>query len=139
MRQRKITLGEMRSDGGPTRLLIYCGGYKCAHSIEIDSFRWPDQVRLSDLEPSLLAGFAAIAAPMSGHAAYYIQSLPKTEQKAEQWQTAIRCLIGAAEGRDFLVHARIGVLRALNRHVVREFNPDAKNNHWGKRKLKRDQ
>jgi hypothetical protein len=34
--------------------------------------------------------------------------------------------------------ARIGFLRALNRHVVREFNPDRKDPHWGKRKLKRD-
>ena len=35
--------------------------------------------------------------------------------------------------------ARIGVMKALNRHVVREFNPDRKDQHWGKRKLKRDQ
>ena len=35
--------------------------------------------------------------------------------------------------------ARIGVMQALNRHVVREFNPDRKEHHWGKRKLKRDQ
>jgi hypothetical protein len=35
--------------------------------------------------------------------------------------------------------ARIGVMKALNRHVVRTFNPDAKAHHWGKRKLKRDQ
>jgi hypothetical protein len=34
--------------------------------------------------------------------------------------------------------ARIGLMRALNRHVVREFNPDRKDTHWGKRKLKRD-
>jgi hypothetical protein len=34
--------------------------------------------------------------------------------------------------------ARIGVMRALNRHVVREFNPDRKDTHWGQRKLKRD-
>ena len=31
-----------------------------------------------------------------------------------EWQTAIHCLTGAAEGRDFLMHARIGVLRAIN-------------------------
>jgi hypothetical protein len=68
-------------------------------------------------------------------AADYIQRLPKAEQKVEQWQTAIHCLIGAAEGRDILMHARIGVLRALNRHVVREFNSDRKETHWGKRKL----
>jgi hypothetical protein len=35
--------------------------------------------------------------------------------------------------------ARIGVMRALNRHVERVFNPDRKEHHWGKRKLKRDQ
>jgi len=35
--------------------------------------------------------------------------------------------------------ARIGVMRALNRHVERVFNPDRIDKHWGKRKLKRDQ
>ena len=35
--------------------------------------------------------------------------------------------------------ARIGVMRALNRHVERVFNPDRKDHHWGKRKLARDQ
>jgi hypothetical protein len=35
--------------------------------------------------------------------------------------------------------ARIGVVKALNRHVGRVFNPDHKDRHWGKRKLKRDQ
>jgi hypothetical protein len=34
--------------------------------------------------------------------------------------------------------ARIGVMRALNRHVERVFNPDRKDHHWGRRKLKRD-
>jgi hypothetical protein len=37
------------------------------------------------------------------------------------------------------IFARIGVMRALNRHVVREFNPDRKETHWGKQKLKRDE
>jgi hypothetical protein len=71
-------------------------------------------------------------------AANYIMKLPKAEQNLEEWQTAIGCLIGAAEGRDFLMHARIGMLRALNRHVERAFNPDRKDTYWGKRKLKRD-
>jgi hypothetical protein len=48
-------------------------------------------------------------------------------------------LIGAAEGRDFIMHARIGVMRALNRNVEREFDSSRKETHWGKRKLKRDQ
>ena len=49
-RQQKITLGEMRSDGGPRRLLIYGGDHKCAHSVVISSECWP-HARLSDLEP----------------------------------------------------------------------------------------
>jgi hypothetical protein len=34
--------------------------------------------------------------------------------------------------------ARIGVMRAINRHVQRVFNPDRKDTHWGRRKLARD-
>jgi hypothetical protein len=31
------------------------------------------------------------------------------------------------------------VMRALNRNVERVFNPDRKDNHWGRRKLARNQ
>jgi hypothetical protein len=34
--------------------------------------------------------------------------------------------------------AQIGVVKALNRHVERVFNPDRKEHHWGKRQLLRD-
>jgi hypothetical protein len=34
--------------------------------------------------------------------------------------------------------ARIGVMKALNRHVERMFDSSRKETHWGKRKLKRD-
>jgi hypothetical protein len=34
--------------------------------------------------------------------------------------------------------ARIGVMRALNRHVERVFDPTRKEHHWGQRKLARD-
>jgi hypothetical protein len=66
-------------------------------------------------------------------AASYIMKLPKTEQNLPEWQTVISCLIGAAEGRDFMMHARIGMLRALNRHVERVFDPSHK--HYRRRKL----
>ena len=33
--------------------------------------------------------------------------------------------------------ARIGIARALNRHVELAFNPDRKEHHWGRRRLKR--
>jgi hypothetical protein len=49
-RPQKITLGEMRASGG-RGLLVYCADYRCAHAIRITADRWPDQVRLSDLEP----------------------------------------------------------------------------------------
>jgi hypothetical protein len=48
-RPQKITLGEMRATG-VRDLLIYCADYKCSHSTTISGDRWPDQVRLSDLE-----------------------------------------------------------------------------------------
>jgi hypothetical protein len=41
-------------------------------------------------------------------------------------------LINAVEvGGGWLMLARIGVMRALNRHVERVFNPDRKDAHWG--------
>jgi hypothetical protein len=50
VREQKITLGEMRSSG-PRRLLVYCGDYRCAHSVIINSDQWSDDIRLSDVEP----------------------------------------------------------------------------------------
>jgi hypothetical protein len=49
-RQQKITFGEMR-ESGVDRILIYCADYKCSHSIGMSADRWPDHVRLSDIEP----------------------------------------------------------------------------------------
>src|SRR6476620_11354785 len=48
-RPQKITLAEMRSMG-PSRLLIYCGNYKCSHSIVLDASLWSSHPRLSELE-----------------------------------------------------------------------------------------
>jgi hypothetical protein len=52
MRPQKITFGELRSCG-VRGLLIHCADYKCSHSIEMMADHWPDDVRLSDIEPSL--------------------------------------------------------------------------------------
>jgi hypothetical protein len=72
-------------------------------------------------------------------AAKYIQKLPKAEQQLAEWQAAVEAMLLVVEHNGPAMMARIGVMRALNRHVVREFNPDRKDTHWGKRKLKRDQ
>jgi hypothetical protein len=48
-----------------------------------------------------------------------MMELPKADQNLPEWQAAISCLMSAAEGRDFLMHARIGMLRALLRGICR--------------------
>jgi hypothetical protein len=72
-------------------------------------------------------------------AAEHITKLPKAEFSAPEWQAAMEALILVAESGGPTMLARIGVVRALNRHVERVFNPDRKDHHWSKRKLKRDQ
>jgi hypothetical protein len=69
----------------------------------------------------------------------YITKLSKAEHEAPEWLAAMEALILVAENNGPTMFVRIGVMRALNRHHVREFNTDRKPHHWGKRKLKRDQ
>jgi hypothetical protein len=70
-------------------------------------------------------------------AANYIQKLPKAEQLLDEWQAAVEALLLVIELNGPTMMARIGVMRALNRHVERVFNTDRKDKHWGKRKIKR--
>jgi hypothetical protein len=72
-------------------------------------------------------------------AAGYITALPKKEADAPEWQAAIEALMLVADLGGPTMFARIGIMRALNRHHVREFNPNRKDPHWGRRKPKRDQ
>jgi hypothetical protein len=71
-------------------------------------------------------------------AAEYITELPKAEHDADEWQAAMQALLLVAELDGPLMFARIGVMKALNRHVERVFNPSRKDKHWGRRKLARD-
>jgi chemotaxis regulatin CheY-phosphate phosphatase CheZ len=71
--------------------------------------------------------------------AHLAKTVPKAERNMPEVLTAAEMLTYAAERGWPTMFARIGVMRALNRHHVREFNPDRKDPHWGKRKLKRDQ
>jgi hypothetical protein len=68
----------------------------------------------------------------------YITKLPKAEHLAPEWQEAMQALMIVARGGPTMF-ARIGVMRALHRHDVREFKTGRKETHWGKRKLKRDE
>jgi hypothetical protein len=55
-------------------------------------------------------------------AALYIAKLPKAENTADEWQAAMEALIL----NGLTMFARIGVMRALNRHVERLFNSSRK-------------
>jgi hypothetical protein len=71
-------------------------------------------------------------------AALYITKLPKAEHDADEWRAAMEALLLVAEHNGPPMFARIGVMKALNRHVERVFNPSRKDHHWGRRKLARD-
>jgi hypothetical protein len=72
-------------------------------------------------------------------AALYITKLPKAEHDDDEWQAAMEALILVAEHDGPTMFARIGVMRAINRHVERVFDTSRKDHHWGRRKLARDQ
>ena len=55
-RPTKITFAEMRS-AGVRGVLVYCCDHHCSHWVRLDSDRWPDDVRLSDIE----SGFVCTA------------------------------------------------------------------------------
>jgi hypothetical protein len=56
--RQKITFAEMRASG-VRGLLVYCADYQCSHWTAISGDRWPNDVRLSDIEP-LTKAIAAI-------------------------------------------------------------------------------
>jgi len=87
-------------------------------------------------EPIILPGLKPLVTLRD--AANYITKLPRAEHDAAEWQAAMEALLLVAERNGPTMFARIGIMRALNRHVERVFNPDRKDHHWGGRKLARD-
>ena len=67
-------------------------------------------------------------------AANYIQKLPAAEQQIAEWQVAVEALLLVVELNGPTMMARIGMLRALNRNVEREFDSSRKDTHWEQRK-----
>jgi hypothetical protein len=72
-------------------------------------------------------------ATLHDDAATYITALPKKESDLSDWQVAIEALMLISRGGPTML-ARIGVMKALNRHAERVFNPDRKDTRWEKRK-----
>ena len=71
-------------------------------------------------------------------AADYITGLPEKETDLSDWQVAMQALLLVSRSGPTML-ARIAVMKALNRHVERVSNPERNDNHWGKRKPKRDE
>jgi len=69
---------------------------------------------------------------------HLVNTIPSSERALPVVLTAAELITSAAERSGPIEFARIATLRAINRHAVREFNPDRKEHHWGKRKLARD-
>src|ERR1700682_4718454 len=70
----------------------------------------------------------------------YITKLPKAVHEAKEWQAAMEALILVATLGGPTMFARIGVMRALNRHVERVIDPSRKDEHHGGRRSRaRDQ
>ena len=49
----KITFEQMRASG-VRGVLVYCSDYHCSHSTALSADRWPDEMRLSDIEPQFV-------------------------------------------------------------------------------------
>jgi hypothetical protein len=80
----------------------------------------------------------AISSPLED-AAEYIQTLPEGRASARGVTGRGRkALLLVVELNAPTMMARIGVMRALNRHVDRTFNSSRKDTHWSRRKFKRD-
>jgi hypothetical protein len=126
-------------EGGPTTIRPIVGSRNQARRLSVDGAPgW--------LARPLLHTFAEPIELPKGKkpitlrdAALYITKLPKAEHDAEERQAAMQALLLVAEHDGPTMFARIGVMRALNRHVERVFDPSRKDKHWGRRKLARDQ
>jgi len=86
--EQKITFGEMRASG-VRNVLVYCRDHRCSHSIEVSADRWPDHVRLSDIDPVLSARAAANMARKCGRSFRRPARLPLFPQQ----QTCLRPVV----------------------------------------------
>jgi hypothetical protein len=71
--------------------------------------------------------------------AWLAKEIPQSDHLMKEVQAAAHCVTEAAENNGPMQFARMGMMQAINRHNLVEFDPKQKSPHWGKRKLKRDQ
>jgi len=77
-------------------------------------------------------------APIGGQIFDRINGEPDLFDQLGEWQAAMQALLLVAEQDGPPMFARIGIMRALNRGHIREFNTSRKDTHWGRRKLARN-
>jgi hypothetical protein len=53
-RPQKITFAELRSQC-VRGLLVFCQDYRCSHNVTVNGDRWPDDIRLSDIEDRFIS------------------------------------------------------------------------------------
>ena len=70
---------------------------------------------------------------------YLAKTVPKADGTMRRCSPPQITWCRAAEQDYPLFFARAATLQAIYRNKERVFNPDRKDHHWGKRKLKRDQ
>jgi hypothetical protein len=88
-------------------------------------------------EPIELPGGVRLAS-LREAIAHLVNTIPSSERALPVVLTAAELITSAAERGGPIEFARIATLRAVNRRAVREFNPDRKDHHWGRRKQVRD-
>jgi hypothetical protein len=69
----------------------------------------------------------------------YITRLPKAQHDTTAWQTAMRCLMYAADNAAPIEFARLGMMQALYPKGEPIYDTGRKDLRWGRRKLVRDQ
>jgi hypothetical protein len=69
---------------------------------------------------------------------YLAKTVPKAEHNHRHVLNAADHLARSAEQNYPMFFARAATLQAIHRNRERVFNPDRKDTHWGRRKLKRD-
>jgi hypothetical protein len=106
----------------PDATILTTGAHDPAHEAARDRSRKPGLISLPEERQGWRRRFEdPIPLPLVGRmlftledAATYIMKLSKAERDLPEWQAAGEALIMAAERRGPLMHARIGMLRALN-------------------------
>jgi hypothetical protein len=89
-------------------------------------------------EPIELSGGVRLAS-LRDAIVHLVNTVPSSERGTPVILTAAELITSAAERDGPIEFARVATLRVINRHAVRVSNPDRKDLHWGRRKLKRDE